>query len=406
MAINLSDHLEQIFPPNALEEKVSSGKQLTVKLGFDPTAPDLHLGHAVVLRKLRQFQDLGHKVVVIIGDTTASIGDPTGRNKMRPPLSAEDIEQNAATYLEQLALVVDINKVEIRKNSEWFNELDFPNVLKLFSRYTVQQILQRNDFSQRYQENQPIGIHELIYPLIQGYDSVMIKADIEIGGNDQLFNCKVGRQLQEAYEQAGQAVICTTILRGTDGKEKMSKSKDNYIGLTDAPNDMYGKVMSIPDELIEEYLTLATDFSEDEIAEQKSKLAQGENPLEIKQLIALNVVTQYHNDAAAEEAKAFFDKNVRKKGDIEWQAITLNEISAHLTTGIATDTPLFEICYALACVNGEQQSSNHFRRVIKQGGVQVDGEKVTDTSHTLDLTSLESVKIKVGKRGFYELSNA
>ena len=398
--IDLQQHLEQIFPPSALEDKLKKGQKLTIKLGLDPTAPDLHLGHAVVLKKMRQFQDLGHEIIVIVGDTTARIGDPTGRNKMRPPLSNEDIKINSATYLDQLGLILDLDKVTVRRNSEWFDGLEFTELLKLFSHYTVQQILQRNDFSQRYKDNQPIGIHEMIYPLMQGYDSVMIDADIEIGGTDQLFNCKVGRQLQESFGKEGQAVLCATILRGTDGHEKMSKSKGNYIGLTEDANNMFGKVMSIPDELIEEYLTLATTFSAEKIQSTLEFLKQGANPLLVKQEIALNIVSTYHNMEKAEEAKAFFDRNVRKKGDIEWQEISMNKIQERFSS---QEPVLFAVCQVVAELGGESNNNNHYRRVIKQGGVQVNGEKSNDPNTLLSLNNNESFTLKIGKRGFYKI---
>ena len=396
-------HLEQVFPPEALEEKLKTGDKLTIKLGLDPTAPDLHLGHAVVLKKMRQFQDLGHEIIVIVGDTTARIGDPTGRNKMRPPLSDEDIKNNSATYLEQLGLILDLNKVTVRRNSEWFDTLEFTELLKLFSHYTVQQILQRNDFSQRYKENQPIGIHEMIYPLMQGYDSVMINADVEIGGTDQLFNCKVGRQLQESFGHPGQAVLCATILRGTDGHEKMSKSKGNYIGLTEDPNNMFGKVMSIPDDLIEEYLTLTTRFSDEKIQQTLDSLKDGANPLLIKQEIALDIVSTYHTPELAEEAKAFFDRNVRKKGDIEWLEISLENLKTKLEGNTAP--ALFAACQMVAELAGESNNNNHYRRIIKQGGVQVNGEKVNDPNASLNLSdNNEPLTLKIGKRGFYKLT--
>ena len=396
---DLHQHLEQVFPPSSLEEKLKKNQKLTIKLGLDPTAPDLHLGHAVVLKKMRQFQDLGHEIIVIVGDTTARIGDPTGRNKMRPPLSDEDIKINSATYLDQLGLILDLDKVTVKRNSEWFDGLEFTELLKLFSHYTVQQILQRNDFSQRYKENQPIGIHEMIYPLMQGYDSVMINADIEIGGTDQLFNCKVGRQLQESFGHEGQSVLCATILRGTDGHDKMSKSKGNYIGLTEDPNNMFGKVMSIPDELIEEYLVLATTFTEDKIQDTLESLKGGANPLLIKQDIALNIVTTYHNEEKAEEAKAFFDRNVRKKGDIEWQEVSLSAIKDKFSD---QEPALFAVCQAVAELGGDVNNNNHYRRIIKQGGVQINGEKNTDPSMLLTLEQ-DSFTLKIGKRGFYKV---
>ncbi len=274
-------------------------RELIVKLGFDPTAPDLHLGHTVVLRKIRQFQDAGHKSVIIVGDFTARIGDPTGRNKARPPLSEDIIQENAKTYVNQLSKVVDIEKVEIRFNSEWLSKMTCDDVVTLMSNMTAAQLLQREDFSNRYNNNIPISLHELFYPMMQGYDSVEINADIEIGGTEQLFNCLVGRSLQESNGKPGQIVVSMPLLIGLDGKEKMSKSQNNYIALTEEPNQMYGKIMSMPDHLLENYLDLVTDFPPDKIAGMKMSLLEGTlPPMGAKQIIAENIVMQYHGAGA------------------------------------------------------------------------------------------------------------
>ncbi|MBV9963565.1 MAG: tyrosine--tRNA ligase, partial [Parafilimonas sp.] len=250
----LKSLVEIQVPENCIEDKIKlcrkEGRPLNVKLGFDPTAPDLHLGHSVVLKKLKQFQDFGHNVIIIIGDYTARIGDPTGKNKSRPPLTPEQVKKNAVTYINQLSKIIDIDKIEIRYNSEWLEKMSLTDTIFLLAQMTLAQILQRTDFNNRYTNGIPISLHELIYPLLQGKDSVMINADIEIGGTDQLFNCMVGKQLQEIYDKHGQGVICMPLLKGIDGSIKMSKSENNYIGLTDSPNDMYGKAMSIPDELL------------------------------------------------------------------------------------------------------------------------------------------------------------
>ncbi|MEO1336883.1 MAG: tyrosine--tRNA ligase, partial [Myxococcota bacterium] len=273
-------------PKNGLQEKLAlserKGRPLRIKLGFDPTAPNLHLGHAVVLRKLRDFQDAGHHIIIIIGDFTASIGDPTGRNKMRPPLSKEDIDVNCETYINQLGLVVDTKKVEIRHNSDWLGKMDLREMIKLISMVTVAQIMQRDDFKKRFKADMPIHMHEMLYPIMQGYDSVMIDADIELGGTDQLFNNLMGRTLQEAFGKDGQAVITSPLLVGLDGSEKMSKTGSNSIWLTDAPENMYGKAMSLPDKLIPDYLSLATNFDAAKQAELTRAIADGTNPMLVK----------------------------------------------------------------------------------------------------------------------------
>ncbi len=292
-----------ITPPTGLKEKLEDAqknqRQLIVKLGFDPTAPDLHLGHAVVLRKIRQFQDAGHKSVIIVGDFTARIGDPTGRNKARPPLSEDIIQENAKTYVNQLSKVVDIEKVEIRFNSEWLSKMTCDDVVTLMSNMTAAQLLQREDFSNRYNNNIPISLHELFYPMMQGYDSVEINADIEIGGTEQLFNCLVGRSLQESNGKSGQIVVSMPLLIGLDGKDKMSKSQNNYIALTEEPSQMYRKIMSMPDHLLENYLDLVTDFPPEKIAGMKMSLLEGTlHPMDAKKIIAENIVMQYHGTGA------------------------------------------------------------------------------------------------------------
>ena len=280
-------------PEDGLAEKLkvaeAENRPLRVKLGFDPTAPDLHLGHAVVLQKLRDFQLAGHTIVVIIGDFTASIGDPTGRNKLRPPLSDAEIRENAETYLAQLGKVVDIDRVEVRRNSEWHGALSAADILRLMAKVTVAQVMTRDDFRRRFADGLPIHLHELLYPILQGYDSVMIDADIELGGTDQLFNNLMGRHLQETLGKPGQAVITMPLLVGTDGSDKMSKSKANYVGLTDAPEDMFGKLMSISDAMLPNYIDLTGSFADDERRAMRSSLEAGENPMVIKKRLAENV---------------------------------------------------------------------------------------------------------------------
>ena len=313
----LKENVEIILPQNGLEEKLELAKKenrkLIIKLGFDPTAPDLHLGHAVVLKKLKEFQDLGHQIVILVGNFTARIGDPTGKNKSRKPLSLEEVQHNAETYINQLSKVIDVDKVKIVFNSEWLDKLSFTEVIQILSKVTVAQLMHRNDFNKRFTENTPIAMHELVYPILQGFDSVEIKADIEMGGTDQLFNCTMGRKLQETFEMSPQIVMCMPLLKGLDGKEKMSKSLHNIIGITDEPNEMFGKTMSIPDSLIDEFLQLTTDFSLRENEAIKIKLASGENPMEIKKLIAKNIITQYHSSNQAEEAEEYFVNQFQSK---------------------------------------------------------------------------------------------
>ena len=306
----LSKQVAIILPAHGLEQKLqmarTENRPLVIKLGFDPTASDLHLGHAVVLKKLRQFQDLGHQIVIVVGSFTAGIGDPTGKNKSRPPLSREAVMQHAATYLQQLSKIIDTGKARVLFNSDWLDKLSAAEMTRLLSHVTIAQLLQRNDFNKRFTEQSPIAMHELLYPILQGWDSVQIKADIELGGTDQLFNCTMGRQLQESMGMPAQVIICMPLLRGTDGKEKMSKSLHNIIGLTDSPEDMFGKTLSIPDALIEEFITLCTDFTAEEKKELLEQLATGTNPMLLKKAIARNIITQYHNEAAEGAAQNHF----------------------------------------------------------------------------------------------------
>ncbi|MGE8514912.1 MAG: tyrosine--tRNA ligase, partial [Chryseobacterium culicis] len=317
MIHSLQENVAIILPENGLEEKLAQAKKenrkLSIKLGFDPTAPDLHLGHAVVLKKLKQFQDLGHQIIIVVGSFTARIGDPTGKNKARKPLSTEDVQHNAETYINQLSKVIDVQKTKIVFNSDWLDTLDFSEVIQLLSKVTVAQLMHRNDFNKRFTENTPIAMHELVYPILQGFDSVKIECDIEMGGTDQLFNCTMGRQLQEVHQMPAQIVMCMPLLRGLDGKEKMSKSLNNIIGLTDEPNEMFGKTMSIPDALIEEFINLATDFSMEEKRALFSGIAKGENPMDIKKQIAKNIITQYHDAVSAENAEQFFINQFQNK---------------------------------------------------------------------------------------------
>lgn len=397
----MKENVEISLPENGLEEKLTLAQQenrpLIIKLGFDPTAPDLHLGHAVVLKKLRQFQDFGHTILIIIGDFTARIGDPTGKNKSRPPLSAEQVRVNAHTYVEQLSKILDVGKCRVRYNSEWLGSMDMTEAVKLLSQVTLAQIMQRTDFSNRFEKGMPISLHELVYPLLQGLDSSVIQADIEMGGTDQLFNCSMGRQLQESAGSAGQAVLCMPLLRGIDGSAKMSKSEHNTIGLTDHPNDMFGKIMSIPDALLPEYIHLVTDNTQEEKDLLLDRLKQGENPMEIKKRIGLDVVEQYHNQEASELALAFFQNQFQNRRFEEKEFVSVS-----LATLPGKDTgslKLVDLCKELK----SSESKTQLRRLIEAGGVTINGGKVLDAQHAIDVAQLP-IKIKIGKRDYIELT--
>ncbi len=387
-----------ILPENGLEEKLAQAekenRKLSIKLGFDPTAPDLHLGHAVVLKKLKQFQDLGHHIIIVVGSFTARIGDPTGKNKARKPLSAEDVQHNAQTYINQLSKVIDVQKTKIVFNSDWLDALDFSEIIQLLSKVTVAQLMHRNDFNKRFTENTPIAMHELVYPILQGFDSVKIECDIEMGGTDQLFNCTMGRQLQEVHQMPAQIVMCMPLLRGLDGKEKMSKSLNNIIGLTDEPNEMFGKTMSIPDPSIEEFINLTTDFSMEEKTMLLSSIQEGENPMNIKKLIAKNIISQYHDPASAENAEQFFINQFQNKNFEEkvYEPVAIDSLKS---TG--NRISLVELCHQLK----NDLSKSAIRRLIENGGVQINTLRITDSNEEMQLTP--QTKIKIGRRGFFEL---
>ncbi|PWN61772.1 tyrosine--tRNA ligase [Chryseobacterium viscerum] len=394
----LQENVAIILPENGLEEKLAQAKKenrkLSIKLGFDPTAPDLHLGHAVVLKKLKQFQDLGHQVIIIVGSFTARIGDPTGKNKARKPLSPEEVQHNAQTYINQLSKVIDVQKTKIVFNSDWLDALSFSEVIQLLSKVTVAQLMQRNDFNKRFTENTPIAMHELVYPILQGFDSVKIECDIEMGGTDQLFNCTMGRQLQEVHQMPAQIVMCMPLLRGLDGKEKMSKSLNNIIGLTDEPNEMFGKTMSIPDALIEEFISLTTDFSTEDKTALISRIAEGENPMNIKKLIAKNIISQYHDATSAENAEQFFINQFQNKNFEEkvYESVFIRSLKR-----IQNKISLLELCHQLK----NDLSKSAVRRLIENGGVQINTTKITDPNEEMEPTP--RTKIKIGKRGFFEL---
>lgn len=394
----LQENVAIILPENGLEEKLAlaskENRKLSIKLGFDPTAPDLHLGHAVVLKKLKQFQDLGHQIIIVVGSFTARIGDPTGKNKARKPLSTEDVQHNAQTYINQLSKVIDVQKTKIVFNSDWLDALTFSEVIQLLSRVTVAQLMHRNDFNKRFTENTPIAMHELVYPILQGFDSVKIEFDIEMGGTDQLFNCTMGRQLQEVHQMPAQIVMCMPLLRGLDGKEKMSKSLNNIIGLTDAPNEMFGKTMSIPDALIEEFINLTTDFSMEEKKAIFSRLNEGENPMNIKKIIAKNIIRQYHDSASAEDAEQFFINQFQNKNFEEkvYEPVDISSLKS-----IENRISLVELCHQLK----NDLSKSAIRRLVESGGIQINTIKITDANEKVEL--IPQTKIKIGRRGFFEL---
>ena len=386
----------QIVPESALLEKLKRGNPLNIKLGVDPTAPDIHLGHAVPLRKLRQFQDLGHQVTLIIGDGTALIGDPSGRNSTRPQLSRQQIQENAQTYVDQAFKVLDPEKTTLRYNSEWILALDMEHLLKLLSNFTVARILERDDFHNRYANSQPISLHEFLYPVMQAYDSVVIKADVELGGTDQLFNLLAGRELMEKMGMEPQVCLTLPLLEGTDGVKKMSKSYGNYIGLTDEPNDMFGKVMSIPDPMIVKYYRLASNESVEEIDRIEAGLAADKlHPNQVKRAQARTIVSAYNDDAAAQEAEAAFDA-LFKNHDFPEDA---PQFAADL---IPNREGLVYVAKLLHDA-GLAPSVGEARRLIDGGGVKVNGEALPPKSYNVDPALLEGAKIQVGKRKFLRL---
>ena len=378
---------EEILVEEELVERLKGGKPLRVKAGFDPTAPDLHLGHTVLINKMRQFQELGHEVIFLIGDFTGMIGDPSGRNATRPALTDEQIAENAATYKSQIFKILDPERTRIVFNSEWMGKFSGADLIKLAQRHTVARMLERDDFRKRIDAGQPIAIHEFLYPLVQGYDSVALEADVELGGTDQKFNLLVGRQLQQAYGQKPQVVLTMPLLEGLDGVNKMSKSLDNYIGITDAPNEMFGKLMSISDELMWRYFELLSFRSSAAIDALRQQAAAGENPRDIKFLLADELVGRFHGDAAAVAAKdAFISqfKNNEIPDDVE--EFTVQAEDGRLGIGNLLRQA------QMVSSNGEA------RRMIQQGAVRIDGEKVEDWG--LELAAGSTHVYQVGKRKF------
>jgi tyrosyl-tRNA synthetase len=375
----------EIIEEEELLKKLKEGRSLRIKAGFDPTAPDLHLGHTVLLQKLRQFQQLGHEVYFVIGDFTAMIGDPTGRSETRPPLSREEVLENAKTYEHQVFKILDPEKTNIVFNSTWLSGLGTEGIIKLAGKYTVARMLERDDFSKRFREGVPIYIHEFIYPLLQGYDSVFLKADVELGGTDQKFNLLVGRDLQRAFGQEPQVCITLPLLVGLDGVRKMSKSYQNYVAIQEEPESMFGKIMSISDDLMWDYYTLLTDYTEEEIEDFKKNL----HPMEAKKKLAHFIVERFHGKEQADKALEFFVKTFSEREFPE-------------------DAPIIEVpyglkrrAYELLFELGIESSKNSSRRVVEGGGLRINGVKVEDPNQEIEIKG--ELRLQVGKKRFYRV---
>jgi tyrosyl-tRNA synthetase len=384
--------VEEIIPLEELKQKLDSSqknnKPLVVKLGCDPSRPDLHIGHAVVLRKLRQFQDLGHQAVLVIGDFTAMIGDPSGRNKTRPQLTLEEAKSNAQSYMEQAKIILDIDSLKICNNAQWLNSMNFSDVVELASKYTVARMIERDDFEKRFRSEISITIHEFLYPLAQAMDSVHLKADIELGGTDQKFNLLVGRDIQREYGQDPQVILTVPLMEGTDGVEKMSKSYDNHIGITDSPDEMYGKTLSIPDNIIEKYFLLAANSDKKKMDKVKKSLSDTQvNPRDIKRELARKIVEIYHSENLAKKAEENFDKIFIKKDIPE----DIPEVKLDKDTLIVDVLTLYELV----------TSKSEARRLIDQGAVKINDQKCIDRDQIIKKD--ESIVIKVGKRRFLKI---
>ena len=383
--------IDELISEEELSAKLKSKKQLVVKAGFDPTAPDLHLGHTVLINKLRHFQQLGHQVIFLIGDFTGMIGDPSGKNKTRPALDELAIRENAKSYEKQVFKILDPKLTHVRFNSEWSNKLGAEGIIKLASQYNLARMLERDDFSKRYKSNQTIALHEFLYPLIQANDSIALKADIELGGTDQKFNLLVGRELQRAFGQEPQVVITVPILEGLDGKNKMSKSLDNYVGIDEAPNEMFGKIMSISDELMWRWFDLLSFKTTDEIAELKADQTNGRNPRDIKIELAKELISRFHDEESADLAETNFINQFQKKNipdDIEEASLFVSEGSIPLAN-------LLKDCEMTS-------STSEAIRMIKQGAVRIDEKKITDTKYKI--SSGTSAVYQVGKRKFKKIT--
>ena len=381
---------DEILTESDLKKKLDSGKQLIIKAGFDPTAPDLHLGHTVLLNKLRHFQDLGHRVVFLIGDFTGRIGDPSGTNKTRPTLDAKDLEENAKTYEKQVFKILKKDLTDVRFNSEWCEKLGADGLIRLAAKYNVARMLERDDFSKRFSENKSIAIHEFLYPLVQGYDSVALKADVELGGTDQKFNLLVGRELQRDYDQEPQVVITVPILEGLDGVKKMSKSLNNYVAIDEEPDEMFGKIMSISDDLMWRWFELLSFMSEEEINSLKKEMQDGKNPRDIKFILAEEIVDRFHKDGDGQKCKELF-LNRFQKGQIpeNVDSVKVNiDGESILLVNLLKETNMIA-------------SVSEGNRLIKQGGIKVNSEKVNDPKFEISINS-ENL-YQVGKRRFLKI---
>lgn len=387
--------VEEILPEEALVDKLKlsfkTGRPLNVKLGCDPSRPDLHLGHSVVLRKLRQFQDLGHQAILIVGDFTGMIGDPSGRSKTRPPLTLEETRQNGRSYFEQATKILDADRTKIVYNSDWLGQMSFRDVIELAGKYTVARMLERDDFERRYKSGEAIGVHEFLYPLAQAQDSVAIESDIELGGTDQKFNLLVGRTIQEAAGLDPQVCITLPILEGTDGVEKMSKSLDNYIGISEAPEQMYGKTLSITDDLIYRYYELATDVATSELPALKAYAEK--DPRNAKHDLAYKVVEMYYDKATADAARAHFEKTVINQGVPD----EIEEYAPDLNGGDNL------VLFRLVAEAGLAKSNGEARRLIQQNAVSIDGDKVNDPNEEINISERAPFVLKVGKRKFAKI---
>ena len=391
--------VEEIIPEKGLEKKLNKNKPLIIKAGFDPTAPDLHLGHTVLINKLKQFQDLGHQVVFLIGDFTGMIGDPSGVSETRPILTVEQLKKNSETYQEQIFKILDKKKTKIEFNSSWFKKMTSAELINLSSKMTVARMLERDDFSKRYKGNKPISIHEFIYPLVQGYDSFELKSDVELGGTDQKFNLLVGRDIQKSFGMEEQIIMTLPILEGTDGVKKMSKSLNNYIGLKESPNDMFGKIMSISDDLMWRYFDLLSFKSSVEIKEIKKKTEQGLNPMEAKKMLSAEIVTRFHGEEKALLAEKEFTNRFSKGNDpAEIKLIKLSMKASSISIlDLLSSEELgdYKLC----------KSKSEARRMIAQGAVKIDGKKILDdailvqnpSENTYQVGKLKHLKIKLKK---------
>ena len=406
MSLSISEKLEilkrgveEIIPENGLEKKLNKNKPLIVKAGFDPTAPDLHLGHTVLINKLKQFQDLGHKVIFLIGDFTGMIGDPSGVSETRPILTLEQLKKNSKTYQEQIFKILDKKKTKIEFNSSWFKKMTSADLINLSSKMTVARMLERDDFNNRYKGNKPISIHEFIYPLVQGYDSYKLKSDIELGGTDQKFNLLVGRDIQKSFGMEEQIIMTLPILEGTDGVKKMSKSLNNYIGLREDPNDMFGKIMSISDDLMWRYFELLSFKTSEEIKEIKKKTEKGLNPMEAKKILSTEIVARFHGEEEAVSAdKEFTNRFSKGKSPKEIKVVTLKIKSSEISlVDLLSREGLgkHKLC----------KSKSEARRMISQGAVKIDGNKISDdailvpnpSENIYQVGKLKHLKIKLKK---------